>query len=328
MKKTLLCMTLVAASGGVFADASIDFSGNVKLAVTSGNSGTSPLFGKTGKDWTVNDESSQFWVVGKKDIEGDNYGKFTLGSLFDASNGQLVGGNSLWFLEATLTIGGRWGEVYAGRSVTPLFMTAIQADPWLWDSGLGQLNWDIQQANYKPTSFLRTNSTVGYKSPNVNGWSAWVAVAPAVDAVNGIDAGASVSYSKDALWVSLATDQHKSKASGSELTNRNVTLAGAYNFGVVRPMVLLSSSDIDGRSYKGYTVAATFPFGKDLLKVGMGSLSDWDTTTIAKEAATKYSIGYDHQLFKRTKLFVNLATSKADGATRSTAFEIGAKQDF
>lgn len=330
MKKSVLFLALSSCILGAHAQSEVSISGNVKLALTHGNDGTAPLFGQAINGTSMNDQSSTFWFKGKEDLGEGNYAGFTLGNLFNAKNGASVSsgkGNTLWFLESTVKVGGKWGEVYAGRSVTPLFMTAIQADPWFWDNSVAQLNWDFQQANYRSASFLRTDGTVGYKSPSINGWSAWFSYAPGEGAVTGDDIGASLSYSNGPIWASLATDQHKS-ASGSGLTDRNVTLAGAYNFGAVRPMMLYSTSKVEGVSYSGFTLGATIPVSSGSIKVGYGSLSDWNTATVVKESAKKLSLGYDHSLSKRTTLFANVATANADGATRTNAYEIGINHNF
>jgi len=58
-------------------------------------------------------------------------------------------------------------EHYGWRAMV-LTVTAVVSDPWLWDTSLGQIGY-LQFANYFSTGGVRTNNTIGYKSPNLSG---------------------------------------------------------------------------------------------------------------------------------------------------------------
>jgi hypothetical protein len=139
--------------------------------------------------------------------------------------------------------------------------------------------------------------------------------------------GGSVDYSQDKLWLSAAADQHKN-GNGID-TDRLLVVAGAYDFGVVKPLALYSRSKVAGASYSAYSFALTVPSGdQGSVRAAVSHIIDWNTATVAKEGLTKASLGYVYYLSKRTNINTSVASAKGETATRTTAFDVGLSHSF
>jgi predicted porin len=340
MKRSIVCIAISMFAAVVNAESGLTIGGELKVAGTYGNGGTTPIDGATADHWALNDLSSVLRFSGHEDLEDGLYGGFDLVSFLRVNNGTtwsdnprpLVGnaaaqGGPFWSSKAVVKFGGSFGEFYAGRALTPQEWMVLFSDPWYWDGSAAQMGWQIQRANYTSTSYIRTNNTIGYTSPKINGLQVIVAGAAGEGQVSK-DIGGSVTYDKGPVWVGLAYDQSHGYFN-DPTQDHVVTLVGAYDFGAVRPLLSYSSSKVNGVSYSGYTVAATAPLGaKGLLKAAYGHLNDFDTSTPAKEALTKLSIGYQYNVSKRSNLFIQFANDKAATRTATQTAEMGVDYSF
>jgi len=320
---------LAATSLGAQAQSSVSLSGVVTLDMAKGNGGTSPLYGSGGgKQWTMNDIVSRLNINGKEDLGGGMYAGFNLQHFFLADSGANANQTANTFFDgrSLVKLGGSWGEIYLGREYSPIFYTAVLSDPWFWDTSMGQIGY-LQFANYWNTSGVRTNNTVGYVSPAFSGLTARLAYSPGEGAATGNSIGGNLSYSQGPVWASLAFDQHRN-ANGVD-DDRLVTVAGAYDFGVIRPLALYSRSTLAGASYSAYSLAATMPVhGTGTIKMAISRISDWDTAAAGDQSLVKTSLGYCYALSKRSSLFANLASAKGQTATRTTAVGVGISHSF
>lgn len=327
MKRSILFTAICTLALAASAQSSLTVSGEIKTGITHGNGGTTPLDGNNADGTVVNDNSSTLSFSGKEDLGGGLYAGFRLTTFVLMDTGGIGGGGILWSSNSTVQLGGSFGELYLGRALTPASLMVLFYDPWYWDGSTAQVGWQIHQANYLSTGFLRTDNTVGYKSPNWGGLSVHLA-ASSGEKVKGKDLGLSASYKNGGLSLGLGYD--KSKGFFQHATDDNmVVLAGAYDFGVVRPMATVTSSKVNGVKYKAYSVALTAPVGASgLFKVGYGHLDDFDTATPEKESLKKLSLGYQHNLSKRTNLYANLSQAKGETRTSNNTFEIGINHNF
>lgn len=325
MKKTALTLCLTAVAFAASAQSSVTISGNLQTAVTKGNGGTTPIDGATSDRWSLNDQSSVLDIAGKEDLGGGMYAGFHLRSFIGSDTGSAS--TPFWASRSVVRLGGSFGELYAGRSLTPASFMVLFADPWYWDGSAAQTGWQIQLANYTSTAYLRTDNTVGYSSPTIGGFSLNLA-ASAGEGAKGRDLGGALNYKQGPLWVGLGYDKGRG-FDGTGMDDHVVVLAGAYDFGVVRPMLSYAKSKVQGVSYSAYSVAATVPVAEvGLIKAAYSGLSDWNMATTTEESLRKISIGYQHNLSKRTNVFVNLSSAKGETASTTSTTEIGLSHSF
>ncbi len=320
---TLLCLLLPAL--GAWAQSTVTISGTLQAAVARGNGGSTPLDGAGANRWALNDQSSVIDIAGKEDLGGGLYAGFQLRTFVSVDSG--TSSSPFWASRSVVKLGGSWGELYAGRSLTPAAFLVLFTDPWYWDGSAAQVGWQIQQANYTSTAYLRTDNTLAYASPTIAGWSFTLAQA-AGEGQKGKDVGASLKYTADALWIGIGYD-HSKGFDGKGPDDSLVTLAGAYDFGPARALGSVSRSKVNGLHYTAYSIAATAPLGdQGLLKLAYAHLSDWQLATAAEEGLRKLSLGYQYSLSKRTSLFANLSSAKGATATATNTVELGMSHAF
>lgn len=325
MKTNALFLCLSCAAVGAAAQSSVTISGNLQVAAAKGNGGSTPIDGATSNRWALNDQSSVLDIAGKEDLGGGLYAGFHLRSFIGMDTG--TASAPFWSSRSVVRLGGSFGELYAGRSLTPASFMVLFADPWYWDGSAAQVGWQIQLANYTSTAYLRTDNTVGYVSPTLGGFSLNLA-ASAGEGAKGRDTGGALNYKQGPLWIGVGFDKGKG-FDGSGPDDRVVVLAGAYDFGVVRPMFSYARSKVENVSYSAYSIAATVPVGgAGLVKAAYSGLSDWNLATSAEESLRKLSLGYQYSLSKRTNVFVNVSSAKGETATKTTTSELGLAHAF
>jgi len=329
MKRSLVCIGLTILASAAAAQSSVQISGGLKVAVARGNGGTTVMDGQTGNRWAMNDLSSALIFSGKEDLGGGLRAGFELASFLRIDNGSSWAdtGGPFWSRRSVVTLGGNFGEIYLGRSLTPQQLMALLSDPWYWDASAAQIGWQIQTANYTSTAYIRTNNTLGYVSPNMGGFTLSLAASAGEGTVSR-DVGGSLTYSKGPLWLGVAYDQSHGFFNHAT-TDKVTTLVGAYDFGAVRPLLSYTRSRVNGVNYTGYSAALTAPAGANgLVKAQYSHLDDSDTSTAAKEALAKVAVGYQHSLSKRTSLFAHLSRAKADLRTATSTVEAGIEHAF
>jgi len=324
MKQSIVFACLGGFVVGAVAQSSITISGNLQVAVARGNGGTTPIDGATANRWALNDQSSVIDFSGKEDLGDGLYAGFQLRTFAAVDTG--TSSAPFWASRSVIKIGGNWGELYAGRSLTPASFMVLFADPWYWDGSAAQVGWQIQQANYTSTAYLRTDNTVGYSSPNIKGFSIALAGSPG-EGAKGRDYGGSVNYKDGPIWLGLGYDRSKG-FDGTGPYDHLATIAGAYDFGVVRPMFSYSRSEVAGASYTSYSVAMTAPVGLGLVRAAYSHLNDWNTATVAQEGLRKVSVGYQYYLSKRTNVFASISSAKGQTASANNTTEVGVGHSF
>lgn len=328
MKHYFLLAALVAAASTAAAQSSVSVSGWARLGLVKGNDGTAPVDMNPATGTNVNDNISNITFSGKEDLGGGLYAGFTLSHFTTMDVGGAGGVSSpFWGNKAVVKLGGSFGELYMGRALTPAAWMVLFYDPWYWDGSPAQVGWGIQQANYYATAGLRTNNTVGYTSPSFGGFNVALAVSPGEGAVPR-NAGGSLTYAQGPLSLGLAHDQHEASVAGGPTDSMTIA-AAAYDFGVAKPMLSYTSSKVGGVNYKSFSLAATVPAGPaGLVQLAFARLDDFDTATAAKQSLQRLSLGYQHSLSKRTRLYSNLSQTKADTRTNTNSLELGIHHDF
>lgn len=325
MKRSILFFSLSVLAAAAAAQSTVNVSGVLKLSVAHANDGTTPM-GEPVEDGTsMRDLSSALIFSGKEDLGGGLYAGFELASFLALDNGTVR--DTFWSRRSVVKLGGSFGEIYAGRSLTPQELMTLLNDPWYWDGSAANVGWDIQQAHYRSSSFIRTNNTLGYVSPSFSGLQVSLAYSLG-EGTTKKDVGGSVTYSSGPLSVGIAHDRsHGLDNEGS--TDSITTLVGSYDFGVVKPMAHITSTKVNGERYRSFSLAATAPVGANgLLKAHVSRLDDVNTETDENEALTRVGVGYQHNLSKRTNLFAHLSRSKAKTYTAKNVVELGIEHNF
>ena len=339
MKKSLLALAVLGAfAGAASAQSSVTIYGLLDLAVTKGNGGSAPNAGANGTSNAYQmkqSASSRLGFRGSEDMGGGLSAQFQIEHRFTPDDGlpAAIFWNGRSYVQLTY---GAVGSVYLGREYTPAFWPAVKTDPFGWD-GVGQINGS-QWANFRtqPGAGIRTPNTLGFKSASFGGLTVQGAVGLSENgATAGRDNGFNVEYAGGPIYAGLGYEKI-TDGPVAFAKDEVVNFGFAYDLGFLRPMFHISQSKTGpGVKVKGRDImlGLTAPIGPGKLKFAIDRF-DPDTsvgnTSVANSQRTKFGIGYDYPLSKRTNVYVDFGQGKENfaGVTNNRAAAVGMKHTF
>jgi predicted porin len=355
MKKSLLALAVLGAFAGVAsAQSSVTIYGQIDQGITKGNGGTAPNTGgnATSEAWQLKQaHGSRLGFRGNEDLGGGLSAQFLIEHRFQPDTG--TGQSNVTSATSPTSVfwdGGSYvqltsaaaGSVYFGRWYTPAFWVNLKSDPFGYD-GVAQVGSKGFAGFLTPgpvAGGVRTSNTVGYKTPNWGGFTANVAVGLS-EATNGRDTGFNAEYTAGPIYAGLGYEKVSGGPAGgigsSVDGNSLVNVGVAYNFGVVRPIVYFARSKTGVGSVntnKLLEVALTAPIGPGVLKAMVLRYTPQDD-----KKETKFGIGYDYFLSKRTRVYADFgqgkktgvntaATPAGTGYSNNSAYNLGVRHDF
>lgn len=332
MKKSLLALAVLGAFAGVAsAQSSVTIYGLLDEGVYKGNGGTAtnPGANGTSKAWQVKQAAgSRLGFRGNEDLGGGLSAQFQIEHRFTPDDGAAA--TPFWaarsYVQLTSTA---VGSVYLGREYTPEFWIMVKSDPFGWD-GVGQVS-SLQQAGFASTngvSSVRTNNAVGYKTPSFGGVTANAGV--------GLSEGAAgtnrhqafnVEYSGGPLYAGFA---YAKLSGGAAATDGNSLINAAvhYKAGPVKMIVYgaRGKTNAGNDTNKTIELALAADLGPGVLKAAAARLDPQGSSN----TLTKYGIGYNYFLSKRTNLYADYGYAKSQVASVSnnSAYALGLKHTF
>ena len=300
MKKSLIALAVLAASGAAMAQSSVTLFGIVDTAVgyvDNVNAAGDSVYGLT----TSGNATSRLGFRGVEDLGGGLKAGFWLeGEVFGDN-----GGSSFNFARrSTVSLMGGFGEVRMGRELTPSYSKTSSYDLF-GQTGIGQFmgwtgNWygiDGDSGNA-----LRSSNMISYYTPNFSGFTAGLGYGfdEQTTGKAGRYIGGYAAYDNGPLSVALSYDERNVAANFDRNT---LTLAGSYNLNVVKlnAIVQQTKDDVIGtdRKVNAYALGASAPVGAGEVKL---QYAMYDQKAIDSKAH-HISLGYVHNLSKRTAVY-------------------------
>ena len=295
---------------------------------------------------------SRLGFRGSEDLGGGLTANFVMETGFNLDNGGFAQGVSftgnqglIFGRQSHVGLKGGFGSVSFGRQYNPYFLTLNFVDPY----ATGQVG---QSNNLMTTtgSGGRTNNSILYISPKFAGVG--VELLYGFGEVAGDNARSRVingalSYASGPLVLRLA-HQHQNNASATVAAAKNTILGGTYDFGIAKLHAAFAvnkgpgSTTINAQA-TGFNLGNGTPYtalpgvastdARDLL-VGttvpvtggrvLASYIRRNDRTALNQDANQFSVGYEHNLSKRTILYTAYARiSNSNGA----AYTVGNSGD-
>lgn len=351
MKKSLVALAALAAfAGAASAQSSVTLYGIIDLGLVKQNNadngnplartGTGRALGGVGmenEELNVNQATkSRIGFRGVEDLGGGLTAKFDVEHRFLPDTGEVnqTGGTPFWD-KSIVGLAGGFGEVMLGRDYMPAFYPQYLLDPWL-NQGIAEVGGTTYAfAGYNFAQSARYNNGIYYKTPNLSGFTAMVAAS--MSERDGVDNryGASLMYTAGPLFLAAAYDQ--AEATNGE-TNSYMMIGAAYDFGFVKPRISYAQTQLNNVLGAGeeleptsLTVAATFPIGTNLIKVGYTQM-EWDNAIDALDLEEvkqrKFSLGYELNLSKRTAIYTDITSGKTKDRDTVTGIDVGVRHLF
>lgn len=321
MKKSLIALAVIAASGAAMAQSSVTLYGVADAGIGRNPGDDTRVTGGTDD---VNNGASRVGVTGVEDLGNGNKVGFQFETGLRLADGATASGGStkdaFWGRQANVFVSGGWGTIKAGRQLTVSHIVEGVYDL------TGQANYSVVDRNFSAAGTdNRADSAIAYVSPNMGGLQAAVAfvskhnvgvhfcdpvdgtVCTANQAVGGNIWDAGVWYNNGGLGVGLSANKL-----GDMKTQYQV--GGKYSFG-------------------NFAVAASYHKQNPERGFSLGGQANLGAFTVTLDAVrvtkpvkhTDYVLEGKYALSKRTFLYADILR---DGSAKKTGWGLGIHHSF
>ncbi len=345
MKKTLIALAALAATGASFAQVTMYGVADVAVGAVDKKAGglglPSDKFQAIASN-VLNNGNSRFGMKGVEELGGGLKANFNFEGGFSLATGATVGGSgqilgapsgvtmgaesptgtALFSRTATVGLSGGFGSLDIGRQLTTSFFSVAS-----WEL-TGTANYSVvaNQFGFGGPG-PRDNAAVRYSTPAMGGFNAGLMYVPEGDGIYGTAANPkgkydlSIGYGAGPVVVSLATNKVDSGTEGT-------VLGGSYNFGVAK--VALSYTTVKNgagtKTTEGYSLGASMPMGAFTFTFDMAQ----DTISRAASSTdTNYLLEAKYALSKRTFVYgVYSFDGKGKAAEDVSGYAMGLRHNF
>lgn len=331
MKKTLIALAAVAASGAAMAQSSVTLFGNIDVGIRHVNPENGPSITSMSKNLI---SSSAIGFRGVEDLGGGMSAAFHLEGDLDPDTG--TPGGLQFRRRSTVSLIGGFGELRLGRDYTPTFTVHTKYDPF-GTNGLGSsISMFGTTFGGLSSSAVRSDNGVGYLA-TFGGFNVAYMYAPRESATNNNDYhGVRLGYNAGPLSLDVATAQETGVALGVHNPKRT-NFGVAYDFGFIKPMFQYTTSKLETAAgdtkVNNVLLGLTAPVGPGLIRFSYVR-NTLDTGAIDVDGK-QVALGYTYPLSKRTSFNANIARISTDagfttatGIQEQTGYEIGIRHTF
>lgn len=288
--------------------------------------------------------TTSYWgIKGEEDLGGGFAAVFAFESFLRPDTGDSGRFPNDPFLSRNANVGirGGFGTVRLGRATTPLFVSTLLYNPFGDSFGFSPSIRSFFGATGKVAGDTGWSNAITYSAPRIAGFSTTIQLALGEGDVSGESLGASIAYGSGPLGLSLAIQQVKATfASGDETTWQ---LGASYNLGLAKAFFQYGQVDEGATSTIAGTppaaVASRTALTKDkIAQVGasiplaggsiLASFAMADTSGAFDTSRDVLSIGYDHNLSKRTDAYAVVMSDKQESSSRGNTFAVGMRHRF
>jgi predicted porin len=345
MKKSLVALAVLAASGASFAQSSVTvygvldiWGGTVKdehgVAAVAKN-----FFGTTGAVGSVTTTkldsggvSHDRWgFKGSEDLGGGLKANFNLEQGFSLDSGAADSSAQAFARYSWVGLSGGFGEIKLGKTATA-FDDVNGASDAVFDSALSPMNHVFGSTAYNWTP----PNTIMYVTPSMGGFAGELSYslgenktattsATSITSVN-------LTYGAGPVAVQFGY-QVEGVATGSDA--KFTRLGGTYDFGVAKLYAnygkVTNVANVSGADTTDYQIGADYPVSAALTLSASYAKSD-DNSTAGNQSRKGYGIAANYTLSKRTSIYggynSNSATNGAAGDDKLDILAVGIRHAF
>lgn len=320
MKKSLIALAVLAASGAAMAQSSVTLFGIVDVGVGYiKNSGGNDTYGLANSGLAT----SRLGFRGVEDLGGGLKAGFWLEGQIDPDTG---GSGFNFKRRSTLSVMGNFGEVRLGRDLVAGYKTSSY--DLFGQVGMGQfLGWS--NAMYGTTgdaNGIRADNLIGYHTNNIAGFMGGIQYGFGENAVNNKSnryLGAYLGFNNGPLSVTLAGDRNNFGAAYPTSDDRTqLSLGAAYDLGMLKVSGLVQRVEFENVGFAGkdkydnWLLGVSAPVGPGTIKAQYASYND---KSFSNADAQQLSVGYQYDLSKRTAVYTTVAYLKNKNAASTAA---------
>ena len=337
MKKSLIALAAVAATGAAFAQSSVQIDGVMDAGFQSIDYKGNKVNGFNGNGSTT----SQINFRGVSDLGGGLKADFRVESDWNTvsnsantgakkSDGTLANGASFGNGEIRTGLAGGFGKVQFGAINNNTLIANLTGQPF--GTAIGSGHGAVIRSN-SAGSAVRSDNSFQYISPNFSGFDVAYLQANKQSKANSANfssslgaydqAGvkeASVSYTNGPLAARFTNLKEDNSALAA--TNSTVNTLGAnYALGAAKVFLWTQTNKTDDgttRNIAATTVSATYTMGATVLMAQVGSAKN----KILNKSSNIASVGADYNLSKTTALYGRYESIKDEGGVIAAATTI------
>ena len=323
MKKSLFALAVLGAvAGAAQAQTAVTVYGAIDIGIVKVKNQTTAI----GRG-----DNNKLGFKGTEDLGGGLSALFQLEMRYEPDTGTTESAPNRPLFQGQTRVGlkGDFGTIRLGRGLTAAQDAIAVSEPWSFDSNRGNLvTFTTAGYNSDPlspgSSQNRFSNALFYNSPVVGGFQGNVTLATKEAQTSGTPA---------VNPYSLAGTYTNGPFSGVIAYERNAVETKFFNLGGafdVVPGVKLQASyaqqklGATGLKTKGYTFGGQFKVGgSGVILAGYGRNKPENT-----DKTDQFSLGYEHNLSKRTFLYVDAWDRRAPGVAAVHAVDVGMHHNF
>lgn len=321
MKKSLIALAVLAASGAAMAQSSVQVYGIADVWFGNVNTGAPGAKVSTTQLTSGGLSGSRWGLQGSEDLGGGLKAVFKLEQGFNADNGTVSTANTAFGRQAYVGLAGGFGQVVFGNAWTATD-DIFGASNSGFDSALSATNavW-VASGTYSSNP----GNTIKYNSPSFGGFSAAASFSLDENAAASRDiVDFSLSYAAGPVAANFAY-QVQNNAVDTKIN----TLNGSYDLGVAKLLASYARTDAAGVKSTDYQIGADVPLSS-ALTLSAGYANSKTTSTARKASGWGVALGY--ALSKRTTVYGGFrdAATKTAGVKTSetTVYAVGLRHTF
>jgi predicted porin len=322
MNKSLIGLAVLAAfAGSASAQTNVTIYGIVDAGIAYKNDGN-----PAGKTWSVESgqqSGSRIGFKGSEDMGGGMAAIFALENGFSIDTGNAGQGSRLFGRQAWVGLNGGFGTVKLGRQVTPLYTALDAIDPFGINLA-GNAQKVFGNGSYASDPLLRTDNTLSYAMPRLNGFSGAVnygfGETPGKFGANR-NVGLGLNYVNGPVNAQFA--YHYTDVAPTSGSTKAAFLGATYDFSVVKAHLAYAQNkfSVPGttRTYPNWLLGVSAPIGGGSI---MASFVRNDVKNVSDSTSDQYALGYTYPLSKRTNLYTSasyLSNDRKVNVNASTA---------
>ena len=323
MKKSLIALAVLAASGAAMAQSSVTLFGIVDTGVGYvKNSGTKGIGVEGQKKYgmsTNGNVNSRLGFRGVEDLGGGLKAGFWLESQLSPDDGSPAGIS--FQRRSTISLIGGFGEVRMGRDLTAGYVKTSTYDLFGqvgmgmfrgWSNGVAAADGDFNG--------YRANNMLAYYTPNFGGFTAAVNYGFGESVNGGSKAGRYIggyaAYDNGPLSIALAMDKNNGALvalSSADVDRTQVSLGGSYDLGMAKITGLIQRVEMENNlvagsemKFNNWMLGVSAPVGPGTIKAQYASYDQKGS----QDEAQQFSVGYVYDLSKRTAVYGTAAFMK------------------
>lgn len=339
MKKSLIALAVLAASGAAMAQSSVTLYGIADAWVGSTETEVNGVGQRQNRVQTSGVNGSRWGLKGSEDLGGGMKAIFTLESGFSLDTGASAQNGTLFSRQAFVGLQSGFGTVSLGRQYSAYDnlqgATNHNYDAFTFSArGPVSANGVVDYTN-------RVDNSIAYASPSFGGFSGAVVMGLGENKVDGFKASknlsAHIKYANGPVLVGYAYQEENNftPSAANKGDERKYNLfAGSYDFGVAKLTGSYNTAKNNTYSDKEGQIGVSVPFGAAAISAGYArSKSEGNGI---ERTGKGYSVLATYALSKRTGLYAGAQNTESYGAfttasapkTEITTYGLGVRHSF